>query len=67
MKAGTLKKVDLHSFWKHEALDFTTWLVQKENFRLLSDEIGIDIELEAKCGTLQCGHLGCLPTCVKLP
>jgi hypothetical protein len=46
MKLGTLKKVDLRSFWKHEALDFTTWLAKEENLKLLSDEIGIDIELE---------------------
>lgn len=40
---GKLKKVDLRTAWKHEALYFTTWLSQDENLAMLSDEIGIDI------------------------
>lgn len=39
--------------WNHEANDFTTWLSEKENLALLSDEIGIDIlliETEASVG-----------------
>lgn len=40
-----LKKVELRNAWKHEALDFTNWLAEEENLRLLSDEIGIDIKL----------------------
>lgn len=53
---GKLIKVDLRHFWKHEALDFTKWLAQKENLELLSDEIGIDISLiqdEANVGSFQ--------------
>ena len=42
---GKLKEVDLRTVWKHEALDFTTWLSQDENLSLLSEEIGIDIVL----------------------
>lgn len=34
---------DLREVWKHESLDFTPWLA--ENLDLLSDAIGIDIEL----------------------
>lgn len=42
---GSIKKVELRNAWKHEALDFTNWLAEEENLRLLSDEIGIDIKL----------------------
>ncbi len=48
MKLGKLEKIDLRDFWKHEALDFTTWLAEKENLCELGDEIGLDIELIAK-------------------
>ncbi len=42
---GQLKRIELREGWKHEALDFTRWLSQEENLRLLSDEIGFDIKL----------------------
>lgn len=42
---GKLKKVDLREAWKHEALDFTRWLSKGENLALLSEEIGVDINL----------------------
>lgn len=42
---GQIKKVELRNAWKHEALDFTNWLAEEENLRLLSDEVGIDIKL----------------------
>jgi len=45
MKLGKLEKVPLREAWKHEALNFTTWLAEENNLRLLSDEIGIDISL----------------------
>src|ERR1043166_8411326 len=45
MKISQLNKVDLRDLWKHEALDFTKWLSQPGNLELLSDEIGIGIEL----------------------
>lgn len=41
-----LEKIDLRDIWKHEALDFTNWLAEEENLSLLSDEIGIAIELQ---------------------
>lgn len=40
--------------WKHEALDFTQWLAKDENLALLSEEIGVDINLietEANVGS----------------
>lgn len=45
MKISKLNKVNLREFWKHEALDFTKWLSEPENLELLSDEIGIGVEL----------------------
>jgi hypothetical protein len=43
MALGKLSKVDLRKIWKHEALDFTRWLSDRENLDLLSEEIGIEI------------------------
>lgn len=45
MKLGTLKRIDLRNYWKHEALDFTKWLSQPENIALLSDEVGVEIKV----------------------
>jgi len=42
---GKIKKVELRKAWNHEASDFTNWLAEEENLRLLSDEIGVDIKL----------------------
>lgn len=40
-----IKKIDLRDIWNHEALDFTKWLAEEENIKLLSDEVGVDIKL----------------------
>jgi hypothetical protein len=45
MKIAKLNKVDLRQLWTHEARDFTKWLSEPNNLELLSDEIGIGIEL----------------------
>jgi hypothetical protein len=45
MALAKLKKVELRAAWRHEASDFTQWLAQEENLRLLSDEVGFDIKL----------------------
>jgi hypothetical protein len=45
MKISKLTKVDLRELWKHEALDFTKWLSEPDNLEILSDEIGIGVEL----------------------
>ena len=51
---GKLEKVvDLRSIWPNEAQDFTKWLAQENNIKLLSEEIGINItvdEIEASTG-----------------
>lgn len=61
MKLDQLKLVDLRKVWQHEASDFTTWLAEKENLSLLSDEIGIEISLvqtEASVGKFHVDILG---------
>jgi len=45
MELSRLTKVDLREAWPHEAADFTNWLSEEENLRLLSDELGIDLML----------------------
>ncbi|QAA76385.1 MAG: hypothetical protein BIP78_0619 [Candidatus Bipolaricaulis sibiricus] len=53
MRLGKLDRVDLRKYWKHEALDFTRWLSEPGSIDLLSDEIGIGIqvrETEASVG-----------------
>ncbi len=42
---GKLDKVNLREYWEHEALAFTPWLATDENLQLLSDAIGIPLEL----------------------
>ena len=44
MQLGLITEVNLRDIWKHEAQDFTKWLIKPENMKLLSDVIGIDIE-----------------------
>ena len=45
---GRLKRVDLRNIWETEAQDFTPWLAQEDNLAVLSDAIGIELELEAQ-------------------
>lgn len=41
----SLEQVKLRGVWPHEALDFTKWLSEEENLKLLSDAVGIELEL----------------------
>ena len=45
---GRLKKVELREAWTSESANFTPWLASEENLRLLSETIGIDLELESQ-------------------
>jgi hypothetical protein len=48
MKLGRIEKIDLRSYWKREASDFTPWLAQEENIQLLGETIGIDLEVQSQ-------------------
>ena len=43
---GKLEQAELRQTWVHEAHNFTKWLAQEENLRMLGDEIGVDISLD---------------------
>ncbi len=44
---GSLQRVDLRDFWEDEAREFTPWLAQEQNLRLLGEAIDIELECEA--------------------
>ncbi len=48
MKLGKIKKIDLRTIWASESSDFTPWLAKEENIALLSDAIGMDLEVESQ-------------------
>ena len=45
---GRLERVEVRLAWSAEASQFTPWLAQPENLRLLGETIGIELELEAQ-------------------
>jgi hypothetical protein len=45
---GRLERVDLRGVWTSESSHFTPWLAREENIRLLSEAIGVELELEAQ-------------------
>lgn len=48
---GTLERVDLRECWELEDADFTPWLAQEDNLRLLSETVEIDLEpIEVEAG-----------------
>ena len=44
---GRLQRVELRDVWPDEARDFTPWLAREENLAVLSETLGIDLELKA--------------------
>lgn len=48
MKLGRLEKLDLRTYWRRESTDFTPWLAQEENIQLLSETIGIELEVQSQ-------------------
>jgi hypothetical protein len=44
---GQLEKMDLRKAWESEASHFTPWLAEPQSIRLLSEAVGIDLEVEA--------------------
>lgn len=45
-KLGKIKKLNVRSQWQNEASDFTPWLAQEENIKLLGEEIGLELDVE---------------------
>ncbi|PKN01533.1 MAG: DUF4268 domain-containing protein [Elusimicrobia bacterium HGW-Elusimicrobia-1] len=45
---GRLEKVDIREVFATEAGDFTPWLAQEENLKLLGETIGVDLALDAQ-------------------
>lgn len=45
---GRLTRVDLSDIWADEASDFTPWLAREENLAVLSETLGMELELEAQ-------------------
>ena len=45
IKLSTITSVELRDCWQSESSDFTPWLAQEENMKLLAEAINID-ELE---------------------
>ena len=45
IKLSTITPVELRDCWQSESSDFTPWLAQEENMKLLAEAINID-ELE---------------------
>jgi hypothetical protein len=45
---GRLQRVELRDIWTSEATDFTPWLARTENLAVLSETLGIELELEAQ-------------------
>lgn len=45
---GRLERVELRDIWVNEASEFTPWLARPENIAVLSETLGIDLELEAQ-------------------
>ena len=45
---GSLKRIGLREVWESESGDFTPWLAQEGNIKLLGKTIGIELEVESQ-------------------
>ena len=49
---GALERKPLRDFWPNEATDFTPWLAEDDNLRLLADAIGLELEVHSVEGSV---------------
>lgn len=42
---GRLEKIDLSTYWQGEDTDFTPWLAQADNLKILGDALGMELEV----------------------
>ena len=47
-KLGRLQSVELRDVWQDEARKFTPWLAKEKNLALLSETLGLELELEGQ-------------------
>jgi hypothetical protein len=45
---GRLQRVSVRDYWLDEAREFTPWLAQVQNIKLLGEAIGIELEVDAQ-------------------
>jgi hypothetical protein len=43
---GQMRKVAVRDVWKHEEQEFTPWLANDENFALLAEALGLELQIE---------------------
>lgn len=43
---GRLEKVEPRKYWESESLEFTPWLAREDNIALLSEALGMELEVE---------------------
>lgn len=48
IELGRLEKVELREVWQKEDRDFTPWLALDENIQRLSEEIGLNLEVQSQ-------------------
>jgi hypothetical protein len=44
---GALERIDVRKAWPNEAADFTPWLASEPGLKLLSDALGMELEVES--------------------
>ena len=57
MKLGKMEEVDLRMVWAHEQYDFSAWLAEEENIKVLGETLNLsltDINTEQYVGSYRC-------------
>lgn len=60
MKLGQLKEIDIRKVWAHEQYNFSSWLAEEDNIKLLGNELGLslaEVETEKFVGNFRCDIL----------